>query len=329
VIPDVMQAVRITGPGGPQVLVLEERAVPQPAAHELLIRVRAAGVNRHDLGQRRRGHPPPGATDIPGLEVAGEVLACGAEAGARFRPGERVCALVNGGGYAQFCIADMRTTLACPEALGDAECAALPEALYTLWHNLIELCALAAGEWLLIHGGASGVGSIGIQLARALGAKVMVSAGSPEKCEAARALGAAVACNYRSEDFVALAQAASGGRGMDVILDMAGGLYAERNLQALAPDGRITHLTAAGEPRFNAPLELIMRKRARITGSLLRPLEIERKAAITRALETRVWPLLGSAIRPLIDRQLPLAQAAEAHACLEAGQPIGKLLLVP
>jgi len=327
-LPQSMNAVTITGPGGPEVLVPVRRPLPVPGPRELLVRVAAAGLNRHDVGQRRRGTPPPGATDIPGLEVAGEVVAAGAAVSA-FRAGDRVCALVNGGGYAEYCLADERATLPWPGGIPDLAAAALPEALFTLWHNLCELCELRAGDWLLLHGATSGVGSIGIQLARELGAQVLATAGSAEKCAAALRLGARAACNYRSEDFVAMVQSATGGHGADLILDMAGGLYAERNLQALAADGRISHLTTQPEPRYSAPLELIMRKRARITGSMVRPLPIERKERIAAALRERVWPLIGTRIVPLIDTEFPLAQAGAAHARLESGEHIGKVLLRP
>lgn len=323
-----MRAITIRGPGGPEVLVPVDRPVPEPGDREVLIRVSHAGVNRHDVGQRRRGHPPAGATDVPGLEVAGAVSAVGAGV-TRFAVGDSVCALVNGGGYAQYCVADERTTLAMPMGFDSRQSAALPEALYTLWHNLVELCSMAAGEWLLIHGGTSGVGSIGIAFARWLGARPIVTCGTDAKCEAARAMGAIAACNYQRDDFVAWVSEVTDGHGADVILDMAGGAYAERNLNALAFDGRVTHLTGAGVPVYSVPLEAIMRKRARVTGSLLRPLPVERKARITAALERDLWSALGPAFAPVIDREFPLEEAAAAHAWLEAGENIGKILLKP
>ncbi len=324
----LMQAVTVLGPGGPDRLALIERAVPVPAAGEVLVRVARAGVNRHDTGQRRRGHAPPGATDIPGLEIAGEVVQCGS-AVRRFAVGDRVCALVNGGGYAQYCLADERTCLAMPAEMSFAAAASLPEALYTLWHNLIELCSLMRGEWLLIHGGTSGVGSIGIQFARWLGVPVIATCGSDDKCAVAQSLGAFAVCNYRDADFVPWVMQVTEGHGADVILDMAGGRYAERNLQALAMDGRVTHLTSAGEPTYQIALESLMRKRARITGSLLRPLAIERKARITEAIEAQLWPQVGALIQPCFDREFDLGDASAAHERIEAGLTIGKILLRP
>ena len=321
-----MTAIEITAAGGPEVLRPCLRDVPQPAAGQVLIRVHAAGINRHDCGQRRRGAPPPGATDIPGLEVSGEVVRAG-DGVTRWQPGAMVVALVNGGGYAEYCLAEERLSLPLPEQLDDLVSAALPEALFTAWHNLFELCQLQAGEWLLVHGGASGVGTIAIQLARHFGVFVVATAGSAEKCEMCRTLGAHEVANYNEEDFVAVAKVATHGRGVDVILDMTGGLYAERNLDALAPDGRITHLTSAYEPRFNVPINLIMQKRAVITGSMLRPLPLERKAAVADELWRRVWPLLGRSINPVIDSILPLEAVREAHERMEAGRNIGKILL--
>jgi len=321
-----MTAIVITAAGGPEVLRPHTREVPQPTANQVLIRVHTAGVNRHDCGQRQRGTPPAGATDIPGLEVSGQVVAAGSGV-TRWQPGALVVALVNGGGYAEYCIAEARLTLPKPEQLDELGSAALPEALFTVWHNLFEICRLQPGEWLLVHGGASGVGTIAIQLARHFGAFVIATAGSAEKCDVSKQLGAHEAANYNEEDFVAVAKVVTHGRGVDVILDMTGGLYAERNLDALAPDGRITHLTSAHEPRFNVPIHAILQKRAVITGSMLRPLPIERKAAVADELWARVWPLLGRSINPVIDSVFPLEGAAQAHERMEAGRNIGKILL--
>ncbi len=327
-LPSTMRAITIAGPGGPEQLVPVVRPLPVPGGRELLIAVEYAGVNRHDAGQRRRGHPPAGATDIPGLEVSGTVVATG-EAVTRVGIGDRVCALVNGGGYAPYCLADERTTLPLPPGFGMREAAALPEALYTLWHNLIELCAIAPGDWLLVHGGTSGVGSIGMAFARWLGARPVATCGSDDKCAVALSMGALAACNYQRDDFVPWIAEVTGGHGADVILDMAGGTYAVRNLQALALDGRITHLTGAIEPAYHVPLELLMRKRARVTGSLLRPLSIERKARITEGLLARLWPQMAGLIVPRIDHEFSLDEAVAAHQRLERGEAIGKILLRP
>lgn len=325
-VPDTMIAVAITAPGGPEVLVPERRPVPDPRPNEVLIRVRAAGVNRHDCGQRRRGAPPEGATDIPGLEVAGEIVGVG-DSVARWQPGARVCALVNGGGYAEYCVADHRHVLPIPEGFDWLQAAALPEALFTTWLDVFQLGRLQSGEWLLVHGGTSGVGSFAIQLARAFGCLVIATAGSKEKCDAARRLGAQYAVNYREEDFVAAVNLATDFRGVDVILDMVGGTYAERNLQALAPEGRLVHLTTAGTPRFDAPLELILKKRAIVTGSFLRPYPADRKANIAEDLRLRVWPLLGQSVHPVIDSVFALADARAAHERIESSRHIGKILL--
>lgn len=325
-IPSTMTAIAIAGPGGPEVLVPGERPVPQPKPHEVLIRVHAAGVNRHDTGQRRRGAPPPGATDIPGLEVAGEIVAVGA-AVTKWQIGARVCALVNGGGYAQYCVADYRHVLPVPAGFDYLQAAALPEALFTAWLDVFKLGRLRTGDWLLVHGGTSGVGSFAIQMARAIGAMVVTTVGSATKCEAASRMGANVVCNYREEDFVAVTMRATAGHGADVILDMVGGTYAERNLAALAEEGRLVHLTTMHEPRFSVPLEMILRKRAIVTGSFLRPYPVELKGDIAEDLLVRVWPLLGRSIHPFIDSVFPLGDARGAHTLMETSNHIGKILL--
>ena len=325
-LPQLMRAVVPSGPGGPDVLRIDRRGTPKPGPGEILIRVAYAGVNRHDCNQRQRGAPPAVATDILGLEASGLVAACGPGV-ASFGIGDRVCALTNGGSYADYVIADAELVLPVPEGLEGGAAAALPEALFTAWFNLVEICSLKAGEIVLIHGGASGVGAIAIQLARMLGARVFATAGSEAKCAFACQQGAESCFNYRSQDFVAALQQATGGYGADIIIDMAGGLYAEKNLHALARRGRLTHLSSGQEPIFSAPLGLIMQKQAVVTGALLRPLERERKAAIAREIQSHVWPRIGYDIVPAIDKIFPLEGAAEAHAYMEAGSNRGKILL--
>ena len=324
-LPKTMTAISIARAGGPEVLQSTSRPLPQPAAGELLIKVAYAGVNRHDCGQRKRGHGPTGATDIPGLEVAGEVFATGAGV-TRWRPGDRVCALVNGGGYAEYCIAAEALVMPIPAGFDLKRAAALPETLFTAWLNVFMLGRLAAGEWLLVHGGSSGVGTMAIQLAILNGAKVVATAGSAAKCEACVKLGAAQAINYREQDFVAGMKEITAGHGADVILDMAGGTYATRNLNALAMDGRLVHLSS-GTAEFRAPLSAIMAKRAIVTGSQLRASSLPQKTEVARQLLEKVWPHLGSRVHPLIDSVFPLAQAAAAHARMETSEHIGKILL--
>lgn len=322
-----MRVVVPTAAGGPDVLKLVTRPVPQAGPGQVLIRVAYAGINRHDAGQRSRGAPPPGATDVLGLEVSGEVVAVG-DGVDKNRVGERVCALVDGGGYATYCLADAGLALPMPTELGEKQAAAVPEALFTAWFNLVDLGGLAAGGWLLVHGGAGGVGSIAIQIGKALGCKVITTASSAEKCEACRRFGADVAVNYKQEDFVAAAHAATGGKGVQVILDIAGGLYAERNIQALGLDGSVVHLSSGGASAvYSVPLRLIMGKRARITGSLLRPMPLAGKLAIAAEVRARLWPLLGKDIRPAIDSVFALDDVVSAHRRLDANQQIGKILL--
>lgn len=312
--------------GGPEVLRLVQRAVGPPGPGQVLIRVSYAGINRHDCGQRQRGASPGGATDTLGLEVEGEIIAVGAAVGSE-RVGERVCALVNGGGYAEYCVADDGLALTYPPSLSAAEAAALPEALFTCWLDVVRLGELKSGDWLLVHGGTSGVGSITIQVARFLGARVVATSGTQEKCDVCLRLGAEAAINYRTEDFPARVREITGGHGADVILDMVGGRYAEANLVALAMDGRIVHLSSGAEPTWSAPLRLIMEKRARVTGSLLRPTDLSFKLGLMRELKAQVWPELGHRVRPVIDRIIPLHEAGEAHRRMESGLHIGKLLL--
>ena len=325
-LPQTMTAIEITAPGGPEVLRPATRPLPQPGKGQVLIKVAYAGINRHDCGQRKRGHGPAGATDIPGLEVAGEIVATGAGV-TRWRAGDRACALVNGGGYAQYCLAEEPITMPLPAGFDLKRAAALPETLFTAWFNVFMLGRLAAGEWLLVHGGSSGVGTIAIQLAKLEGAHAIATARSAAKCEACVKLGAERAIDYTQEDFVAAAKEATGGRGVDVILDMAGGVYAARNLDALALDGRLVHISGGDGTPFSVPVLAIMAKRAVVTGSQLRASSLERKTAIARALAERVWPHLGTRVVPVIDTVLPLEQAAAAHTRMESSAHIGKILL--
>jgi putative PIG3 family NAD(P)H quinone oxidoreductase len=325
-LPKTMRAIEITRAGGPEVLQPTTRPVPQPEAGQVLIKVAYAGINRHDVGQRARGHAPAGATDIPGLEISGEIMSIGSGV-TRWKTGDRVCALVNGGGYAEYCIALEPVTLPIPDSFDMKLAAALPEALMTAWLNVFMLGRLKAGEWLLVHGGSSGVGTMAIQLARLEGANVITTAGNAAKMEMCRKLGADRAVNYREEDFVAAVKDATEGNGVDVILDMVGGEYAKRNVDALAGDGRLVHLASAGGAEFSVPLSAIMQKRAVITGSQLRASELGIKVEIVRQVTERVWPHLGTKVTPVIDSVLPLAKASEGHARMESSVHIGKILL--
>jgi putative PIG3 family NAD(P)H quinone oxidoreductase len=320
-----MTAITIAQAGGPEVLQSGTRPVPRPAAGEVLIKVAYAGINRHDCSQRKRGHGPSGATDIPGLEVAGEIVDVGP--GVACKPGERVCALVNGGGYAQYCIALEALVLPIPAGYDLKQAACLPEAMFTAWFNVFTLGNLGRGEWLLVHGGSSGVGTTAIQLARLEGAHVIATAGSPAKCEACVNLGAQHAIDYKKADFVAEVKRITDGRGVDVILDMVGGAYAKRNVEALAMDGRLVHISTGGPVEFCVSLNDVAAKRARITASRMRPLELDKKRAVVRELMERVWPHLGSGIDPVIDSVFPLEQAASSHARMESSAHIGKILL--
>jgi len=325
-LPSTMNAITIARAGGPEVLEPVTRPVPQPAAGQVLIKVAYAGINRHDCGQRIRGYGPPGATDIPGLEVAGEIAAVGPNV-TRWKAGDRVCALVNGGGYAQYCIAAQEITLPIPERFDLKLAASLPEALFTAWLNVFMLGRLKAGEWLLVHGGSSGVGTIAIQLARLAEAKVVATAGNPAKCEVCVKLGAAAAINYRDQDFVAGVKTATDKHGADVILDMVGGKYAKRNIEALAIDGRLVHLSGGDGTEFSVPVPAIMAKRAVVTGSQLRVSPLPLKIEIVRQVMEHVWPHLGAKVTPLIDSVMPLADAKGAHARMETSAHIGKILL--
>jgi NADPH2:quinone reductase len=324
-----MTVIAIRAPGAPEVLVPEQRPLPQPGDGEVLVKVAAAGVNRPDVMQRQGLYPPPkGATDIPGLEIAGEVAALGAGV-TRWKLGDKVMALVVGGGYAQYCLAHEGHCLPIPPTLSITEAAAIPETFFTVWHNTFERGRLKSGETLLVHGGSSGIGTAAIQLAREFGARVITTAGSPEKCEACRKLGADPAINYKSEDFVAITKAATGGKGADVILDMVGGDYIERNYEAAAVEGRVVQIAFQGSPKATVDFRRIMLKRLIHTGSTLRARSVEDKGAIARAVEKHVLPLIAAGrVKPVIDSTFPLTQAAAAHARMETSAHIGKIVLI-
>ena len=327
-LPARMKVIAIRAPGGPEVLVPEERALVMPGPGEILVKVAAAGVNRPDVRQRQGTYPPPkGATDIPGLEVAGEVVALG-EGARRFKVGDKVCALVVGGGYATYCPAHESHALPVPEALSMVEAAAIPETFFTCWQNMFMRADVKRGDWVLVHGGTSGIGTTAIMLAKAFGAQVVTTAGSPEKCEAARKLGADVAVNYKTEDFVAATKQATGGKGANLIVDIVGGDYVDRNYQAAAEQGAIAQVSFTSGPKATANFALLMQKRLTHTGSTLRPRTIAEKAAIVKGVEERVWPLVvAGRIKPVIDSTYPLEQAAAAQARMETSQHIGKIVL--
>ncbi|HUK58900.1 MAG TPA: NAD(P)H-quinone oxidoreductase [Stellaceae bacterium] len=328
-VPASMSAIEIAGPGGPEVLRLVKRPVPPLAAGELLIAVEAAGVNRPDVLQRKGEYPPPpGASDLPGLEVAGRVAAIGLGVG-RFKPGDAVCALVAGGGYAGFCAAPEAQCLPVPKGFSMAEAAALPETFFTVWHNLFERGRLGAGEAVLIHGGTSGIGTAALQLAKAFGAQpIFATAGSRDKCHACERLGATRGIDYKREDFVKVVKDATGGRGVDVVLDMVGGDYIQRDFSALAPDGRLVFIAFLGGATANVNFVPIMLKRLTVTGSTLRARRVEEKGAIAAALLSNVWPLLDAGkVKPELYKTFPLAEAGEAHRLMETSAHIGKLVL--
>jgi putative PIG3 family NAD(P)H quinone oxidoreductase len=326
-----VRCVEIVQPGGPDVLRLAERPDPVPAAGEVLIDVAAAGVNRPDVLQRQGSYPvPPGASDLPGLEVAGRVAALGPGV-TGLKTGDRVCALVSGGGYASRCVAPARQCLPVPATLDDVSAAAIPETFFTVWTNVFERGRLQAGETALFHGGTSGIGTTAIQLAVARGARVLATAGSDEKCRACVALGAEHAINYRTTDFVAAVQAHTGGRGVDLVLDIMGGSYVPRDLSALAMDGRLVVIgLLEGEPVVPVDLRRVMARRLTITGSLLRPRSVEEKGRIADALCRDVWPLLEAGrVKPLVAATFPLGEAAAAHRLMESSTHIGKIVLLP
>ena len=322
-----MTAIAITSPGGPEVLRPVELPVPVPRPGEILVRVKAAGVNRPDVLQRQGAYPPPaGAPETPGLEIAGEVAALG-EGARRFEAGDRVCALVPGGGYAEFAVVHEDNALPVPPGLSFAEAAAIPETFFTVWTNVFDRGRLREGETLLVHGGSSGIGTTAIMLGKAFGAVVAVTAGSEEKCSACRALGADLAINYRAADFAAVL--AEKGIRPDVILDMVGGEYVAKNLKVAAMHGRIVMIAFQKGSRFEADWMPIMLKRLTFTGSTLRPRSVAEKAEIARALERQVWPLFGAEqLKPIIFRTFPLSEAAAAHALMESSEHIGKIVLL-
>jgi putative PIG3 family NAD(P)H quinone oxidoreductase len=333
-----MKVIEIARPGGPDVLTVAERSVPVPGPGEVLIAVDAAGVNRPDLMQRQGHYPPPkGASDLPGLEIAGHVAQLGAELDGRppqsasgrvWQIGDAVCALVSGGGYAEQCVAPGVQCLPVPHGLTVVDAAALPETYFTVWTNVFERGRLASGEWLLVHGGTSGIGTTAIQLAAARGARVIATAGTSDKCRAAERLGAVRAIHYHREDFAAVVQEITGGHGVDVILDIVGGRYAARNLESLARDGRLVIIGLMDGATAEIPLRSILLRRLTITGSTLRMRTPAEKGAIAAALEKEVWPLIErGVVRPVIADVIPLARAAEAHRRLESGDVIGKLVL--
>jgi putative PIG3 family NAD(P)H quinone oxidoreductase len=334
-----LRVVEITSFGEPDVLAIAERPVPEPGPGEVLIEVVAAGVNRPDLMQRQGLYPPPpDTTDLPGLEVAGRIAAVGpsddlgapaSASGRAWTPGDEVCALVAGGGYAEYCVAPGVQCLPVPTGLDLLEAAALPETFFTVWTNVFERGRLASGEWLLAHGGAGGIGTTAIQLATARGCSVITTCGTPDKCRAAEALGALRAINYRTEDFLSVVKAVTSDRGVDVILDIVGGSYTARNLQCLARDGRLVQIGMMAGSMAEISLRTLLLKRLTITGSTLRIRPAAEKGAIAAALEREVWPLIADGrVRPVIDSALPLAEAAEAHRRLESGRVTGKLVLL-
>lgn len=306
-----------------------ERPTPAPGTGQLLVRVEAAGVNRPDILQRLGQYPPPpGISDLPGLEVAGTVSAVGPDV-SRWREGDSVCALVAGGGYAEYCVVPEPQALPLPRGFRPGEAAAIPETFFTVWTNLFDRGKLTEGETVLIHGGSSGIGTTAIQLARAFGATILATAGSDAKCAACERLGAR-AINYRTTDFVQVIHEFTGAKGVDVVLDIVGGDYLQKNIECLAMHGRLIQIGLLGGSRAEINLRPLMQKRLTLTGSTLRTRSVAEKGAIARELETRVWPLLASRqVAPLIDRTLPLAEAAEAHRLLESGEVIGKIVLVP
>jgi NADPH:quinone reductase len=323
-----MRCIEISKPGGPEVLVPAERPTPSPKANEILVKVAAAGVNRPDVLQRMGKYPvPPGASELPGLEIAGEVAACGPGV-TQWKPGDAVCALVAGGGYAEYCVAPEVQALPIPRGLTPAQAASLPETFFTVWSNVYDRAALKPGESLLVQGGSSGIGVTAIQMAAALGNRVFATAGSDEKCAACVKLGADKAINYRTQDFGAEIKAATGGKGVNVILDMVGGDYVPRELKCLADDGRLVFIAVLGGWKTELDISEVLRRRLTLTGSTLRPRPVEFKGAVARSMREKIWPLIEAGkIKPVIYKTFPLAQASEAHKLMESSQHIGKLVL--
>ena len=323
-----MRAVEITRPGGPEVLAVATRPVPAPKPNEMLIKVAAAGVNRPDIVQRSGNYPPPpDASDLPGLEVAGEVVAVGASV-QTFKPGDKVCALVHGGGYAEYCVAPEVQALPAPKNLSMVDAASLPETFFTVWGNVYDRGRLAPGETLLVQGGSSGIGVTAIQMARATGNRVFATAGSDEKCAACVRLGAEKAVNYKTQDFAAEIKAATGGKGVDVILDMVGGDYVAKELKLLAEEGRLIFIAFLRGHKSELDINEVMRRRLTITGSTLRPRSVEFKGYLARNLREKIWPLVESGkIKPEIYKTFPLQAAADAHRLMESSEHIGKIVL--
>ena len=322
-----MIAIEIAQPGPPDVLRVVERDRPSIADGEVLIRVAAAGVNRPDIMQRLGKYPPPpGASDLPGLEVSGDVVATSGSG--RWKVGDRVCALIAGGGYAEYCAAPGAQCLPIPQGMDDVSAAAVPETYFTVWTNIFQRGQLQPGETLIVHGGTSGIGTTAIQLAKAFGATVFATAGSDDKCAACSALGASIAINYKREDFVAAVRAATNGKGLDVILDIVGGDYVPRNIECLARNGRLVQIGLIAGSRAQIDLRAVLQKRLTLTGSTLRARSVEEMGALARELETHVWPLLAAGtVRPVVHATFPLQHAAEAHRLLESGDVIGKVVL--
>jgi NADPH:quinone reductase len=325
---ETMTAIEISAPGGPDVLKPTVLATPKPGPGQMLVKVAAAGVNRPDVAQRSGSYPPPpDASPLPGLEIAGAVAALG-DGVTRWRAGDQVCALVNGGGYAEYCLVEDVQALPIPAGFDVVRAAGIPETFFTVWGNVFDRGRLAAGEWLLVHGGSSGIGTTAIQLAKAFGAKVIATAGSAEKCRACLDLGADRAVNYRSEDFVTACQEATGGKGVDVILDMVAGTYTDRNIVAAAPEGRIVQIAVLGGATVSFNISRLMMKRLTLTGSTLRPRSRAFKGFLATSLEAKVWPLLAAGkVQVVLDSTFPLLQAADAHRRMETGEHIGKIVL--
>ena len=323
-----MRVVQIDKPGGPEVLRPAERQRPEPKPHEILVKVAAAGVNRPDVLQRMGLYAvPPDASDLPGLEIAGEVVDCGAAA-TRWKVGDKICALTHGGGYAEYCVTPEVQALPVPKGLSMVEAASLPETFFTVWSNVYDRGRLAPGESLLVQGGTSGIGVAAIQMAAATGNLVFATAGTDEKCAACVKLGARAAFNYKTQDFVAGVKSATGGKGVDVILDMAAGDFVPQELKALADEGRLVFIAFLRGPKTELDVNELMRRRLTLTGSTLRPRPVEFKGAIARNLRDKIWPLIEAGkIKPVIFKTFPLAQAGEAHKLMESSQHIGKIVL--